>query len=537
MSKLQNISFLGSIQLILLGLLSAGLVYYFWNKKDQKRKGLKIALHVLLILSLLNLLFPFSWYVEAKSGKIIVAKENVPTEVINRISDSLKTKAIFTESEIKSRIKENADWLKNIGQVYVVGNDFETKFLSDLVPNSISFIPYFEKDSIQNLKYPAVAQQGEAVEVWGKIANIGTLTAKSGNTTLDSILTNGNVFRLSFPVLGIGRNEFELFFNQKPIETLEIFSFRPKPLNVLMLLENPDFESKTLANWLAKNGHTVEIKTQVAKDIKSSTKINKPAADFDLLVIHPSDLRNAITKSFSNQNKSVLVMGLNNPADDLPNINKNLGTAFSIKKISSESEIETNERALAFPYLFDKNNRVKTLNGELMAAENQKIGVSLYSETYPLYLSGDSLGYANIWQKIIRQIYPSQKDIYDIKAPIIRGLSQKITLVNATKSVDKLVTPTKDTLLFTQSEFYESIFEGSLSFQKQGWQKLNDSLEVFVTNKKEYAEAKRTSEYVNSFAETVIGSKAERIEKEISLWWRFAFAIFIFGFIWLEQKL
>jgi hypothetical protein len=91
--------------------------------------------------------------------------------------------------------------------------------------------------------------------------------------------------------------------------------------------------------------------------------------------------------------------------------------------------------------------------------------------------------------------------------------------------------------LFTQSEFYESIFEGSLSFQKQGWQKLNDSLEVFVTDKKEYAEAKRTSEYVNSFAETVIGSKAERIEKEISLWWRFAFAIFIFGFIWLEQKL
>lgn len=63
-----------------------------------------------------------------------------------------------------------------------------------------------------------------------------------------------------------------------------------------------------------------------------------------------------------------------------------------------------------------------------MAVSPEKLAVSLYSETYPLMLSGDSLEYGKIWASAINVIIPDQKNNLIIEAPVLQKQFQVIVI-------------------------------------------------------------------------------------------------------------
>ena len=169
-----------------------------------------------------------------------------------------------------------------------------------------------------------------------------------------------------------------------------------------------------------------------------------------------------------------------------------------------------------------------------MAVSPEKLAVSLYSETYPLILSGDSLEYGKIWVSAINAIIPDQKNNLIIKAPVLQKQLQEI-VINKSEKLNEINILAGDSVSFKangQGDFY-----GIIKFNNSGWQTLNDSMEIFVEKAElPYQKANIISKILkNNNLNSLSEIDAEGYE-EISDVWKWILAILLFTLLWLEPK-
>ena len=100
------------------------------------------------------------------------------------------------------------------------------------------------------------------------------------------------------------------------VDTLRFF-VRPRPvLAYQFVLDSPDFESRTLAEWLGRRGNAVTVTTTVSKGIQQSTTLNDGVGKGtlpDVVITDPSNAASSGVKKALAAGKSVLFIGLTQP--------------------------------------------------------------------------------------------------------------------------------------------------------------------------------------------------------------------------------
>ena len=408
-------------------------------------------------------------------------------------------------------------------------------------------MPYFKQNELQNITWKGIVRKGDLQEITGKIelSEAKMLKIKYADQILDSVsLQKGlNNFRLNFPIFSVGRTEMKLFLGDESLQKIAFFSRRNPPISIQFILENPDFESKTLADWLGKNGNYVELTTTVAKNTQNQTSINKQKTfKADIVITSPSNASNVVVKKAFAVGKSVLFLGLTNPEQEFKTINQSLGNQWFTKRISNEESIKISENLTALPYNFTEKLNQNVLSDYPVAIQRNfgKIAVSLLNETFPLKLSGDSLTYGKIWTSVFQQLNPSFQDNIEVSAPIFQDTKTTISLNNRSIAAKDLKIA-NDTIQVENSAINSLSSETDFTFRKTGWQTVHDSLEVYVeANMTNLSRTKQINAFLiaqSKYDSNNQTNLSQTLTSKLPDWLWFSLILLCLTAVWIEPKL
>lgn len=454
------------------------------------RRWLRAGLNFLLWLLLTGYFLQIRWPMTQPTKHALLIGDDVPASFARQISDSLHSQASFTSRTYKT----------DYDSVTLVGQNFPNQMLTQLSNATLRWIPYNQPDQLQAIGWKGIVRQGEMQQVTGQIQSSRKqmLRLRYGNKTLDSVAVYEgiNAFSLQFPAFSKGRTQTELVLGESTapadqpgestLDTIRYFSRPTEPLTVQFLLNSPDFESKTLADWLGKQGHTVTILATLSKNISSSVTINKLGKSTgkpipDLIITEPANAASATVRKAYADNRAVLFINLTNPETDCRAINQALGSRWQVRKLTNEPLIKLPNGLNALPYRFAENlNQFAAASYPVAVQQGAgRVGVSLLSETFPLALSGDSIAYNRIWTAVLTRLSPSDRSTIQVDAPVYNGLRQAVVLNNSSgKSAALRIGP--DTVRVHYSPINERSATGYSSFRKSGWQTVQDSLSLYV---------------------------------------------------------
>lgn len=504
-----------------------------------QRKALRLVLNGLLWLSLLTYTLRPVWNVTSNTSHVLLVSDDVPSDVRQKFSDSLKLKAVVTARTFDGN---------RFDSVTVLGQEFQPEFLSGLSRQAIRWIPYYAPDQLQAIRWKGIVQKGEIQQVTGTLQSSKKQRIKLAyaGRVLDSLDLAGGVatFNLKFPVFTVGRTETELVLDRTPLDTVRFFARSLKPLTYQFILSTPDFESKTLADWLGKNGNSVQMVTTLSKDISNKLTINKATAKPDIIITDPSNAGNVAVKRAIADGKAVLFINLSNPETDCRLINQALGSRWQVRKISNEALISvgTNTGLQALPYSFAANAAQTIIPGYPAAIQRStgKIGVSLLNETFPLKLSGDSLAYNRFWNAMIAQLQPAASTNSQIEAPVLEGVREQIVVNNvATRPAGLIID--KDTIPLTYSPINALSAAGKWRVKSAGWIPAQDSLAIYAEKSgfSTVAKSVLVQRYMAAHAadQMRVGSTPRLATVTVPDWVWLVILLVCFTALWVEPKL
>ena len=520
------------------------------NSISKQRKRIKLALNLFLWLAVLLFVIQPQWKSATNASRVLVISENIPSENIKKVKDSLKITEFFYKKDFQQRIIEDPNFVEHLGNIYLLGQDFDAELLSQLSEKQMTWLPFFEQNELQDIRWNGIVRKGDMQEIFGKIgvSATNTLKIKYADQVLDSVVLQKGInnFELRFSTFSVGRTETELFLGNESLQKIAFFSRKNPAIAIQFVLENPDFENKSLAEWLGKNGNHVEITTTVAKNSQNQTSINKLISKEkfapDIIITDPSNASNQVVKKAIAEGKSVLFLNLTNPEQELKTINQALDLHYFAKKTTNEDFIKISENLTALPYHFEGKPNQKNISDYPVAIQKNigKIGVSLLNETFPLKLSGDSLTYGKLWTSVFQQLNPSFQDNIEVAAPIFQDTKATIYLNNRSISAKDLKIA-NDTIQVENSAINSLSSETDFIFRKTGWQTLQDSLEVYVEgNPTILWKCKQINEFLGVNSKNNAqnkGTLSQVLTAKLPDWAWFLIILMCLTAVWIEPKL
>ncbi|GAB3495365.1 hypothetical protein GCM10027341_12610 [Spirosoma knui] len=531
------------IGLVLLGLLIGQIGLIVRNLSlSRERKWIRAGLNLLLWLVLVGYFLQIRWPKSHPTTHALLVGNEVPGEFVRYVKDSLRIRDSFSARNLKA----------SYDSVTLVGQDLPATTLAQLSQTALQWVPYNQPDRVNDLQWKGFLQQGELQHVTGRIWSSENqwLALRYGNRTLDSVRLNkgDNTFALQFPAFTRGRTQAELTLGGSPIDTLRFFSRPTQPLTVQFIVSGPDFESKTLANWLGKQGHTVQLTTSLSKNITSDVRINKSGTATskapDLIVTEPNEAGNPAIRKAIAEGKSVLFISLTNPEADCRVINQAVGSRWQVRKTSNEPVVPISEGLTALPYRFADAVNQFAVAGYPIAIQQTagRVGVSLLSETFPLSLSGDTVTYHRIWTAALARLTGSNRNTVQIDAPVYKGMPSLVSVNNPSRKPSMLVAG-HDTVQLTTVPVNEQSTQGLLFPSQTGWQTVADTLAIYVNglnSADQLAQRKVVSQFVRAHARYQTASptnEATTAYAELPEWaWLVLFLVCLTA-LWVEPKL
>ena len=504
------------------------------------RKTLRAALNGLLWLVLLGYVLKIGWLVERPATHALLIGDDVPAAYARTVQDSLGIRERLTAQMFKSPYDS----------ITLVGQNFSTETLTQLSQSVVRWVPYEQPGRVRELRWKAVVRQGEMQRVTGQIRSNSKqlLRIQYGSQTLDSLmLTQGNnSFTLQFPVFSRGRTQTELVLDRQPLDTIRFYGRPTAPLLVQFVLNNPDFESKTLAEWLGKQGHSVQVSTTLATNVRSRVDINDsqkgPNRKPDVIITDPANTADALVRNAIADGKAVLFINLINPVTDVTAINRSLGTRWQIRKISGQETVSAGNNMTAHPYQFTGRPNQFAVPGYPVAMQQTagRVAVSLLNETFPLALSGDSVAYSRIWSAIVARLQPVEKNNVLVNAPLFSGLPASIYINNPTVNTSTLRVGT-DTTHLIQSPLNRQSATGTILTKQTNWLTIQDSLAVYVepTTRNNPAAARQiVSQYMLAHSKYQFASTGftHRTDEAMPGWVWLTLFLLCLTALWVEPK-
>ena len=535
--------------LFLLGGLQIRLLSRSSGQVSRQKAMVRTSLNLLLWLVIAAFIFQPVFRSNILAHKILVVGENVPSDEVRKIKDSLKVSEVFSEGDFKGKFFDT---------LTLVGQDFSSSFfgkLSQALPinSRVNWISYFPENQVQSVSWKGLLRKGQLQKVSGVVdlSDSKWIKVKFGNQTLDSArLEKGKqFFNLSFPVFTEKRTKVELFVGDKSQGDIQFFAQPLPPMTFQFILDNPDFESRTLATWLANRGNAVELSTNLSKDIRSKLTINK-TGNPDIIVTDPKNAANAqVKKAFAN-GKSILFINLTTPPTEVVSINSSLGTKLLVKKISNEEVLPVTGELTRLPFEFSKSNGYITLQKYPIAVEKAvgKVAASLLNETFPTMLNGDSLLYGNIWTSVLAAIHPAYKTNIEVSEPVYKNIPTELRLNNLTENPRSLAIG-NDTLILNYSAINGQTARAQYTASESSWLRFGEDTEILFNdslNFNQVYQSRRVEDFVKSRADmqtnvsdsaNLSDSKSRPLsESRIPDWVWFSVILICFTALWLEPK-
>lgn len=438
---------------------------------------MRAGLNALLLGVLLGFVWQPTWPREADTTHALLVGDEVPGAIARRVRDSLN---------LRKTVSPTAFRPEEVDSVTLLGHRFPPTLLARLNAHHLRWVPFDVSEKPAHLQWKGMVRLGEEQLIRGTVSvqERHKLAIRFGGQTLDSLwLRPGKqAFTLRFPVLAKGRVSTTLWLDDKLTDTVRFFGQGVRPMNVRFLLNTPDFETKTLADWLGRQGHRVELSSSLSEGIEANVQINTPGkAAPDLIVTEPGLTGQPLVRKALTEGKSVLILGLTNPAAEANLLNRTLGTRWQFGRVSTEATVPARDGLTALPYRF-----VPGLNQFLLRdypigvqAVGGRVAVSLLTETFPLKLSGDSTAYARIWNAVLAKLQPIQSDNINVDAPVLANHRASL-LLNNPSGTSATVRLAGDTSTRQASTLNAQSSITRYRFARSGWQSLADSLEVFV---------------------------------------------------------
>jgi hypothetical protein len=439
---------------------------------------------------------------------------------------------------------------EQVDSVTLLGQDFPPALLARLSRQTLRWVPLDAPDKPVDLRWKGVVSVGEEQQIRGTIqaTKRQKLSIRFGTQILDSLwLKPGEQsFALRFSAPARGRTETVLFRDNEPLDTIRFFGQGTRPLTIQFLLNTPDFETKTLADWLGRQGNRVALSSTLSPGIEANLQINAAAKPTktsnstpDLVITEPGLVGQPLVKRALADRKSVLVLNLSNPPAEAALINRVTGTNFRFQKVTNEETIPAGNGLTALPYRFAPALNQFAVRGNPVAVQQVggKVAVSLFSETFPLKLSGNSVAYARIWNTILAKLQPVQVDNFSVEGPVLPAHRQ-LVLVNNPSGQTKLLKLAGDTVPLVSAALNPQSLTTQYRFQKPGWQPLADSVEVFVE-----AGSVKSNQYVNNWLiahnryQPGNAQIARTREQRIPDWVWLVLVLGCLTALWLEPKL
>lgn len=529
------------IVVLLVAVLAVQLVLLLRNQSlAPGRKNIRLGLNIGLWLILTAFVLKPTWNTQIDPRQALLAADDVPNNYLNQLKDSLQIQQSFRPDEFKGEYQT----------VTLVGQDFPEELLSRLSQSSLRWIPYYTPNQLQGVQWKGMLRKGELQRITGSIQSTEkqNLRIRFGNRTLDSLEVNKGqrTFTLQFPTFAQGRTEAILMLGDKAIDTIRFFAQPTESLAYQFILNNPDFESKTLADWLGRQGNAVQLTSTVAKGVGNDISINRTTKSktvADIIITSPDKATDPVVKKAVTQGKSVLFINLTSPEADVKTINQALGSNWRVRKVSNEEHIPIGNGLTALPYQFVDAANQQAIPGWPVAVQRNvsKVGVSLLSETFPLKLSGDSLHYGQLWASVLAQLQPSYTNNVQIDAPVYRGIRSLVRL-NNWPSHPQAIRLGTDTLSLTYSAINPQSAETTYRFPKSGWQSVQDSMAVYVDETSSLARARLVSEFVAAHSDEAHSLSSptptvQQVAVSVPLWVWLVLFLVCFSALWLEPKL
>ncbi|WP_159473197.1 hypothetical protein [Dyadobacter sp. 3J3] len=516
---------------------------------SHQKIGIRIFLNLLLWLIVAGFVLQPVFRSSILSGKVIVAGKDVPSAEIKKIQDSLQIREVFSESNLKG---------KSFDTLTLIGQDFSPSFFADLSQKItasviINRIPYFADDQIQAISWNGIIRKGQVQRITGSVnsADSQWVKVKFGNQTLDSSRLEKGIqsFNLSFPVFTEKRTKVEMFLGEHQHETIQFFARPLPPLTFQFILDNPDFENRSLATWLGNRGNAVELSTNLSKDIRSKLTLNK-AGIADVIITSPQNASNIQVKKALAGGKSILFINLTNGSTDVATINKALGTRFQINKISNEEGLPVIGELTKLPFDFASSNAYLTVPKYPVAIEKTtgKVAISLLNETFPTLLNGDSISYGNIWTSVIAAIHPAYESNVEVTSPLYRGFKTDLKFNNLINNPVSMILGV-DTVHLNYSAINKQSADAGYIPSESSWLKLSDDSEINVTDSLDFNDNYK-NKIVDQFVKTRLTLQSELSdvikvsdqmsqhlnESRIPDWIWFLTFVLCFTALWLEPK-
>lgn len=520
------------------------------NSLSKKRKQIRLGLNVLMGIVLLIYVIQPHWTTSADTKRVLLVSENIPLDAVKKAQDSLKITETFSLEDFERRTSETADFVAQLGTVYVLGQDAPPQLLAHLSNHEIHWIPWFKKNELTSIQWKAMLRKGELQDVSGAVALDApkVLKINYANQVLDSVsLRKGSqTFRLTFPSFAIGRTETTLLLDNQPLQKVAFYSRKPQPISAYFVLQNPDFESKAVAEWLGKKGSRVEMVTAVAKNTQMSVSMNqvKNKKDFvpDIVFTDPENAGHPLVKKAVSEGKSVLFYNITNPEQAAKKVNAALGTKWNLKKISNDGSVLVGNGLTALPYRLAENPNQKNILGYPVAVQKTggMVGLSLFNETFSLKLSGDSLAYDKIWSGILQALVPAQEGNIVVTAPLWKDTRASLVLNKFSQPLPS-ISVAEDTVSLQRSALNSLSYGTDYIFRKSGWQTFQDSLEVYVEeNETMVSNAARMAESVQAHKSNLPKYSREttqQMTEKLPDWAWLGLFLLCLTALWVEPKL
>ncbi len=522
--------------LLILIILGFQLYVIINSQSSGKKKWIKSVLNLLVGFSFILYLFQPSWNSSIGSDPVLVYSKDISGDRLNFLKDSL---GIRRDLEI-----EKYNGFGN--PVFLVGQNYSEIELNRLSGKSVNWIKNSENSELTFLNWKGIVRNGEMQQLIGELQvdQPSLLELKFQNQLIrsDSIDTGQNRFEFNFPVNVSGRNELGLFLNDSLLGEIRFFSSESKPKSYSLRFSFPDPEVRVLTQYLLKKGEKVEEEIQVSK----SSVIRSEPEELDSIKVLIGDLAQLKPKSVKQELNSglvgVLMINSQNPELDSKELNDLFSTSFEINRNSSDEYRVLESGIEVLPYSFVPKAGQKLILENSIAIENLgglKVGMSLISQTFPRYLSGDTLAYERIWDEILGEIIPDELENWKYEAPVFSNRVSKIRY-NGINSEAVTLQIEEDTIYLQQDLVNPFTKTGNFSSQAAEWMTLADSMEVYIYGEDELKSI-RTELNLSNFLkyENSDQSKTEfAMERvKISDWIWLSFFLILFGLLWLEPRL
>jgi hypothetical protein len=343
-----------------------------------------------------------------------------------------------------------------------------------------------------------------------------------------------------------------------PIEVTE-----SKPMTILLLSSNPDFEYKFLKNWLFEEGHALMMRSRISKTAISSDFLNTKPVDLkiisgdilkkiDVLIADEEELATISNQEYQQIEQAVAKgMGLCIRISQ-PNIPRSLAITRNLARYELKSANDKEEQSL---FLRPANTALAALKdkaGRIIAAKSLygkgKVTGLVSLTTYKWLLESKESTYKRYWSDIVGgsatmksgsapfEIFPQ----FPIVQQTFRVNARQVSLTVPTIRLNNVVLAPRQNVVLSND--WDAIADA----KSVGWNRVNINGKegsFFVYDKDSWQNLRNSAKIkanvaASEFSQPLKSAKLlKTIEKRFPVWIFYLLFALSSGFLWLEPKL